>query len=630
VSDTRLRLAVEEWAWLLAAALAPLALNPLGCSPFELPKAVLVQTCALVAVVFVWVTPGQLRRRPILVWLLLAYGAAAILATLLSMDRDLSLWGSLDRQQGLLTILAYLALAGVVATRLRAWSQAHRLLRVLVWASAPVVLYALIQALGLDPIRWSTDAYSPVFSTVGRSNFLGSYLLLIVPLTVVAALLAARRWPLWFLLVAQLLALLATQARAAWIGAAVALPALLVFFGAALRRRAPVFVGVGAGVTLLLAILALNLASSPPPLVEHLPGIDRLASLSDTSSGSTAARVTIWRASMSLILARPLTGYGPETTELAFAPVYPPQLVYYQGRGVVVDRLHNLLLDHAVTTGLLGLLAFLALLAAGFGAAARTLLRGPDTRTRLLAAGILAALFGHLVDLLFSFELTASAMVFYLLIGLAAALSLGLTDEVAAQGRLVRPARAAGILVVLFGVFLFGARPLLADTICGQTAAAESTEARMALAGRAFRLWPVQADYRVRLALARVDAGDFEGGIEALLDGQRRRGADPSLRALLGDLYVQRSVSDPAQAVRAEAQYRQAIALAPNIAAYHLGLGLALIAQGRSGEAIAAVERAVALDATYGDAYAVLAEAYGQAGRPDDAGRAAEAAQRWR
>ena len=48
-----------------------------------------------------------------------------------------------------------------------------------------------------------------------------------------------------------------------------------------------------------------------------------------------------------LLAQRPLLGYGPDTLELVFPAVYPPELVYYQGRGILVDRAHNLLLDWA-------------------------------------------------------------------------------------------------------------------------------------------------------------------------------------------------------------------------------------------------------------------------------------------
>jgi O-antigen ligase len=74
--------------------------------------------------------------------------------------------------------------------------------------------------------------------------------------------------------------------------------------------------------------------------------------------------MTIWRAGLPLVAQRPWFGYGPETTRAVFATVYPPQLVYYQGRDVVVDRAHNLWLDLALPAGAAGVVTLGALLAA--------------------------------------------------------------------------------------------------------------------------------------------------------------------------------------------------------------------------------------------------------------------------
>lgn len=619
----------EEWAWLLAAALAPLAFNPFACSPFELPKAALVQACALAAVLFALLSPsaGKGGGRTPMLWPLGALGAATLLATLVSINRSASLWGSFERQQGLLTVAAYLALAGVVAARLRAWPQALRLLRALVWAGAPVVVYALIQTLGRDPLPWETDAASPVVATIGRANFLGSYLVLLIPLTAVAARLAARRWPYWLLLGGQAVALVATQARAAWLGAAVAIPALFIPWAVAARRRGLALAGVGLAVGLVAALVALNLAPALPPALERAPGLARLASLTDTQSGSTAARLTIWAAGAGLIADRPLLGYGPETTDLAFAPVYPPQLVYYQGRAAVVDRLHNVWLDQAATTGIIGALALAALLIATLALAARTLRRAVDPRARLLAAGLLAAFLGHLVDMQFSFEVTASATVFFLLVGLTAALARGLEESEPRDAALpARPVLVVASVVFLIVVGLLIARPLLADMECfrGQVAAQPAERAAAALA--ATRLWSVQPEYRLRLALTLAEQGDYPAAAHALESARRMRPTDPDLAAQLGLIYAQWGGRER----EAETQNRQAVALAPNVATYQVGLGLALAAQGRRAEGIAALERAVALDATNGEAYGFLAAIYEEVGRTDDARRAAAEADRWR
>jgi hypothetical protein len=113
-------------------------------------------------------------------WLITAllFGAALGLTTLFSVDPHTSLWGSYERQQGLLSYGAYLLLFLLTAAKLRSRAHVVRLLTALVWGSAPIVAYDLRQAAGLDPLGWQTDAASPVLSTLGRANFLGSYLVL--------------------------------------------------------------------------------------------------------------------------------------------------------------------------------------------------------------------------------------------------------------------------------------------------------------------------------------------------------------------------------------------------------------------------------------------------------------------
>ena len=141
------------------------------------------------------------------------------------------------------------------------------------------------------------------------------------------------------------------------------------------------------------------------------------------AGGSPAARLTIWRVLLPLLAQRPLLGYGPDTLELVFPAVYPPELVYYQGRGILVDRAHNLLLDWAMTTGVMGVLAQSVLFASFFGLTWRAAQRTPDGRQRALLAGCLAAVGGAVVGNLVSFDVTATATATVLLLALGVGLA---------------------------------------------------------------------------------------------------------------------------------------------------------------------------------------------------------------
>jgi O-antigen ligase/cytochrome c-type biogenesis protein CcmH/NrfG len=625
-----------EVLWLAAAVAVPLAINPWGTNSFELPKVLLLRSLVILLIVLAVgralegraqpPAPGR-RRAAALMVPALGVGLAAALATLFSVDPRTSLWGSYGRQQGLLAIVAYLLLFLLAATGLRSRRQVRRLLLVLVWGSAPLVAYGLLQAAGLDPLPWRTDAASPVLSTLGRANFLGSYLVLVMPLTAGSLVLARCRWPTLLLLAAQLACLALTQARAAWIGLGAAGVAGLLAWALAARERRPALLAallvlLGAGFVLLLTFHQGPLAS-----LARLPGLDRLAELSDGHAGSTAARLTTWRATLPLITERPWLGYGPETMRSVFARVFPPELVYYEGRHVLVDRAHNLWLGLGISSGLAGIAAFAALIA-GFGLVAWRGLRGRgDRETKVLWIALAAAVAGHLADLQFGFSLTGSTTAFWLVLGLAAALA----SPKAAEEDPGRPARSSArsslpylLPPLLAGLILIGlvcVRPLLADIAYAQSGLAASQ--------RAVRLWPLEPAYRLELARAWSQQGSRPLAVEQLEAAVALSPRDPRIWAERGEIHALWGEVVPGEFGQAETAYRQAIALAPNVATYHVALGLVLARQGWLAEGVAELERAVDLDATDFIAYRHLSTLYHAQGQEAEAAWAQQQAERW-
>lgn len=653
---------VLEGLWLVAAATVPLALNPWGYNAFELPKTALLKALVLLMGLAALIQAVEREPRaqkpyvpPTLLWPALAFGLGLALATVFSVNPRASLWGSYDRQQGLLTLGAYVALFLLTAANLRTRAQIERLWTAIVWGSTPVVVYGILQATGLDPLGWQTDAASPVLSTIGRANFLGSYLVLAIPLTLARgaarALTARRRWPYLLLLAGQLACLAMTQARGAWMGLGAAIVVGLLAWALAAGDRRP---ALAALTVLVLAggfVALLNLPGSPLAPLAQLPGLDRLASLTRTDAGSTAARVTIWRATLPLIVARPVLGYGPETMRPVFARVFPPQLVYYQGRHVTVDRAHNLWLDLGMSAGVAAVAAFLALLV-GVG---RLIWRGLRTaggyeagrheaRSCVLWVALAAAVAGHLVDLQFSFDLTASATIFWLALAMIAALGnqvnhKGHKEEKDDPGEPVKNTSSSSswgltylppTLAALALIGLVCLRPLAADAAYWQAQQdTRAPEARSAAAERAVRLWPLEPEYRVGLAWAYLQGESFAAAEVQLDAADRLSPHDPWGWAARGELYAYWGEIEPGRLAQAEVAYRQALELAPHIATTHTSLGLVLARQGRLEEGLLELERAVALDATNSMAYRHLADLYQTLGQEQEADWARKEAERW-
>jgi hypothetical protein len=158
----------KETLWLVAAATIPLACSPWTHNAFELPKTAVLKALVLLmglASLIQAINGRKDRERPsgaviprALLWPALTFGGAAALATALSVNPRVSLWGSYERQQGLLTLAAYLGLFLFTAANLRTRAQAMRLLTAIAWSSAPVVADGLLQAVGIDPLGWRTAA----------------------------------------------------------------------------------------------------------------------------------------------------------------------------------------------------------------------------------------------------------------------------------------------------------------------------------------------------------------------------------------------------------------------------------------------------------------------------------------
>jgi O-antigen ligase len=634
-----------EACWLLAALLPSLAVNLWARQPFEPFKAALLRT-------LVWSMAGiallrgiALRRnlwrelsQPLL-WPALALLAVQTLATLTAVDRGLSFWGSTERAQGWLTLSSTTLLFLLTAAYLQSRDQLDRLALALVAAAPPLVLLGLAQALGWSPLPLFTDARSPVYATLGRSNFLGAILALLAPLTLALLVNAPRRRRIWgaLLLAGELAVLALTQARGAWLALAVAaglwaLGMLGPRIGPRWRRWLALAGGL-AGVGTAAALVAV------------------LATGAANAQGSTAARLTIWRATLHLIAERPLLGHGPEALGLLFPRVYPPELVYYEGRGVLVDRAHNFLLDTAVTTGLAGVLALGVLLALFFALGWRAAARATEPRTRALLAACLAAVGGNLAGTLVSFDVTATATTTALLMALAVALARLEVPTARPAGAPVaspRPMRrgALATLAVVAGVgvavLLANIRPTLADAAAltaDRFAAAGEWEGAIAAAERAVALAPQEPAYRRTLSWAHLQAvvqGDGTAAVNlpraeaALLAARDLRPLDVQTWAALGELYGQWANGwDPARLAQANAAYAQAVTLAPNSAMLRTAWGMLELQGGRFSNAAAHFRRAVALDATDGRAWAHLGEAELAQGRVEEALAAFQEALHW-
>lgn len=445
----RWRRAIVEAGGLAVAIILPLCFNPWATPPFEPAKVAIFRGFVAVmgaatAITWLWKTirsRGSISRPQARCWWTdnpvampaLGYATAYVLATATSIAPPLSLWGPHDNPQGTITVLCAVIFFLLMASGLQTKAQFDRLVSALILGSVAVAVYGLSQFFGIDSLPWITDSVSPVLSTLGRSNFLGAYLAMVVPFTLLRIADGDRdgsRTRYTFVLILQVACLWLTLARAAWIGL---LGGMLLFLGLlAWRRRNRILWGgaifvliLGIGLYVAMSTTALPRWGQPTAGAQTEQGV----SFADLRNASVNARLTIWGTTLGLIRDRWLLGYGPEQFTAVFAAHYPPELARFEGPQVVVDDPHNLFLDQAMAAGVIGLAALLGVLIIFY----RLMLATLHRCTNRSSESALAAILGSVTVFVIQAQFTPDVIVLSAFFWLALALGVVITREAAME-----------------------------------------------------------------------------------------------------------------------------------------------------------------------------------------------------
>ncbi len=528
---------------ILALVIAlPAVVNPTGVVAFEPEKASVLRVGA-VFVAAAWLTWRFLGRptvdvgRQPIARAAAGFAGFSLVSTALSVQPALSFLGSFDRGMGWLTLASGMIIMLAGADLWTDPRRRERLVSAVVIGALIPSAYVLLQRTGRDPIPWNT--LGAPGSTLGSPTFLGGYLDIVVPFALYRVVSGARAalsgtwrsalgYAGWL---AALLIIGAVVAQTTIRGPLLGLVCGTLTFGLVLGRRGRVALLGAFGfvcLTLLLASFATGSAG--------LAAVGRFLRVAGAGD-SSVERLVVWRDALGLPLVDPLRaliGFGPETQagifERAEATVRLTQNAQW-------DRAHSLLLDTWLTVGILGVAGLLVLLAL----AVATTLR--QTERPLLAAGILGALVGHVIEASFAFQTVVSGTLFWVVLGLVASL---------APRQLVRPiAPRRGLAVLSIGVSLalvpLMAAPAIGDALYGQ---------RQYEAASAWLPWveePIRAS-----ALAWQRAGVAERAEVDLVEAARRAPLEPTPAVRLVRFYL---LYD--RLAEAEAACQQALARGP-------------------------------------------------------------------
>jgi O-antigen ligase/tetratricopeptide (TPR) repeat protein len=564
-----------------------LIVDPLGLQAFNLPKTLFSHFSAWVllgvlAASLLRYGPGIVPRAGIHL-AVAGFVIASIAAAITAEDRYVALFGAQDSYLGLSFLADMVILYAATAVALRGVRDLALVASAAMGASLVAAAYAGIQYAGLDPIVWKVDpGLLRPFSTFGNPDQFGQFLSLSFGASLGVALCAKRRLlaivgGIFCVLFVVLAAIVAT--RGTLIGIAAAVGAGVILY-VRLRRPPVRVILMGVLGTFVVIGLFTPIAAATPLGQRALGGVEE----------ASAGRLRIYAAAFLAFESRPVVGYGPDS----FGVVYP-RFGTPERRERFSDRqvsAHSWLLQTVVTTGIVGLVALLALLTVFVRAAWRSGIE----RAAVVVVPLMLASGAYWAHGMVGVGSITIDWLPWFTFGAVAAVT-GRREPVVspARARSARLALAGAAFVATAAVAAFGVNAFGANRDA-QLARTAWTAGAMSVAGdaaaSATQRDPGRAEYWNWLGLAREGEGDLE---------------------------------------RAEASYAAAATRAPYESTYWINLALirarAIVASGASpldgAAALAAAERAVLADPRDWRAIGVLAEVADLFGPPEVAFRSA-------
>lgn len=328
-------------------------------------------------------------------------------------------------------------------------------LKCLVLSGFCVSLYGI----GLYIVYGHPDYF--IFSTFLNPNECAGYLILLLPAGLAVYLheeSVMTKYRFFILLTIISLCLILTGSRAAWASTGIA----FVIFVAAKTKGAgsePQTVGEVKNIFTLKFMLSTFGVLLVFLLLIKAPLLKKFLHAFSLSDRSLMFRLLVWKGSLRMIYARPLSGFGTGTFEWW----YP----HYKLGGALTKMAHNTYLQQAVETGLMGFFFFILFLSRQTFIMGKACLKAGG-KDRLILAGILASSAAFLLHNTFdyTFYIPATGGLFFLLSGCFYALAStgdNNTTLTAERGRKTSIFTAAGAFVVFAALCFLCARSGIPD-----------------------------------------------------------------------------------------------------------------------------------------------------------------------
>jgi len=538
--------------------------------------------------------------------------AIFILTSFTGINLERSFWSTNERMTGIFTMLHLFAFFVVLSSVFKRREDWEKILGVSIIVGV-IVSFTTLMDSGINARGGGT---------IGNTSFMAAYLLFNIFFAIALFLSKRGRWQIFsgISLLIMLPVLLTSTARGAIISFSLGLGLLILGYLIFSQKKA--FKRLALGIVLFLIIIGISTAVFQPPFVK-----DKI----ESNLGDMKSRFVVWEKGWKGFQEKPILGWGPENFNNVFLKYFNPCMSLSEcGSEVWFDRTHNIVLDTLVTTGIIGLLSYLAVFGVAIIGLLKTLPKIVDRKNIFLPLTMAVLLIVYFFQNLLVFDMINTYLVFFLTLAFISFLIKSVKtpdDVVTKQFSRVNPVLVLIIIAMTVWVFWVGnIKPATASYYLIQSNNSKYVEKSIDYFQKSLDSWMYKYEAREQFAKKIVESVSQELPAELkepiqeafrLAEAEMEKSIEQNYldfrhHLFLGELYNSSYgfSGDTEKFEKAEQVLTKAIELSPTNQYGYWYLAETKSVQGKTEEMISLLQKAVDLESKLGQSHWQLALGY--------------------
>ena len=349
--------------------------------------------------------------------LLLVFLGLIFISTTLAVDIKTAIIGETNRYEGLLMFITYASIY-LCAKNYFKYEKIENFLNIMFYVSIAIgtlgIAQNYINCPSLKPIF--NKEISAICSTFGNANFFGSFISIILPISISIFIFKGNKKS-FILSLVMFFNMISSGTRSAWVafGVVAIIGAIYLIKNRKkeyFKRLAILIICFG-----LIFIYLLYVPKSNSTTLDKLNLMKedlKKASKEGMTSEMGSQRIAIWKLTIELIKKRPILGCGVDCLKFGLCKYCPEELgKFILEKGIIVDKAHNEYLQIAATIGIPALVIYLIFIGMVLLPKAKYMLKNKENFI------ICVTIISYLVQAFFNISTIGVAPIFWIILGFA-------------------------------------------------------------------------------------------------------------------------------------------------------------------------------------------------------------------